>query len=75
MKFELLFFPDGCFTSTPEAYVCASPSVRYDEPDKRAGRILLTTESTSAAECHAQIDNLIADLQKLKQMALRKFKK
>ncbi len=73
MKFDLLFFPDGCYTHRPEAYVCAQPSGGYEEPDPRAGHILLTTESTSAAECHTQIDGLIADLQKLKQKASRKF--
>ena len=74
MKFDLLFFPEGYFTSVPEAYVCALSLSGYDKPDKRAGHVLLTTESTSAAECHAQIDRLIADLQKLKQKASQKFK-
>jgi hypothetical protein len=65
MKFELLFFPDGRFTNGPEAYVCALSSGGYDKPDPRAGHYLLTTESTSEAECHAQIDGLINDLETL----------
>lgn len=74
MKFELLFFADGCFTCVPEAYVCASPSVGYDKPDPRSDYILLTSESTSEAECHRQIDALISDLKKLKVKASRKFR-
>jgi hypothetical protein len=73
MKFGLLFFPDGCFICVPEAYVCASPSVGYNKPDPRSGYILLTSESTSEAECHKQIDALISDLKKLKAKASRKF--
>lgn len=65
MKFDLLFFLHGCFTSGPEAYVCATPAGDYKEPDPRAGNILLTIESTSAAECHEQIDELIAELKGL----------
>ena len=74
MKFDLLFFADGCFTCGPEAYVCASPSTRYKKPDPRSGYILLTHESTSGTECHKQIDALINDLKKLKVKASRKFR-
>ena len=73
MKFDLLFFPEGWFTSGAEAYVCALPSGPYDPPDKRAGHILLTSESTSLAECHAHIDCLIADVERLKGEASRRF--
>jgi hypothetical protein len=75
MKFELLFFPDGCFTRVPEAYVCVLPRGGYNKPDPRAGHHLLTIESTSEAECHAQIDGLINDLRKLKVQASRKFRR
>lgn len=75
MKFELLFFPEGCFTCVPEAYVCANPSVAYDKSDRRGGYILLTTESTSGEECHKQIDALIGDLKQLKVKVSREFAK
>jgi hypothetical protein len=74
MKFHLLFFPDSCFTCVPEAYICASPSIRYDKPDPRSDYILLTSESTSETECHRQIDALIKELQKLKISASKKFR-
>jgi hypothetical protein len=73
MKFDLLFFPDGCFTCGPEAYVIATPPGEYDKPDLRAGHVLLTHETTSTEECSHQIDLLIKDLEKLKLVAKSKF--
>jgi hypothetical protein len=75
MKFGLLKFPEGCFTCVAEVYVCAAPHGGYNEPDPRAGHDLLTHESTSAEECHAQIDQLIAELSGLKAEVSRFFKK
>jgi len=74
MKFELLFFKDGCFTSGQEAYICALTCGGYEKPDPRSGHLLLTTESCSESECHKHIDALIGDLQKLKVEASRKFR-
>ncbi len=42
---------------------------------KSEGRILPFPEATSAAECIAQIDRLIRDLQRLKPKVVREFKK
>jgi hypothetical protein len=74
MNFEFLFVKDGCWTSGPEAYVCALSSGGYEKPDPRSGRFLLTHESCSESECHKHIDALIRDLQKLKMEASRKFR-
>jgi hypothetical protein len=75
MKFELLFFPVGCFTRGPEAYVCARPLGNYEKPDPRSGHILLTSECTDESECHEQIDLLISELKQKKVEASRKFKR
>ena len=66
MRFDLLFFPDGCFTRVAEAYICVAPRGGYNEPDPRAGYLSLTSESISEEECNAQIDDLISELEKLK---------
>jgi hypothetical protein len=55
--------------------VCAVLKSPHEKPDKRAGHNLMTSESCSEEECHAQIDRLIDDLKRLKVVASRKFRK
>ena len=77
MKFDLLFLPDG---KSPfrgaAAYVFVADSGRYGDTqnDPRHGKIMLTSESMSEAECHKQIDDLMGDLKELKAKVSRKFR-
>jgi hypothetical protein len=73
MKFDLLFTADGWQTLRPEAYIEATPSGSYETSDPRAGHILLTNEMCNAKECCQQIDVLIAELEKLKLVAVYHF--
>jgi hypothetical protein len=75
MKFKLLFLSEGQgWTNRKEAYVCALPSGDYIKPDPRAGHVLLSNECVNEAQCHAAIERLISDLQKLKAEVSRKFR-
>ena len=77
MKVDLLYLPVGKSPfRTAVAYVVVGESGRYgdNENDPRHGKIMLTSESTSEAECHKQIDHLISDLNELKNKVSRKFR-
>ena len=83
MKFDLFFPKVG---ETPEdqqaetifnhptqvAYVEVNP--RHSDWVESGDRVIITRESTSAAECCMLIDELIDDLKQLKPKARRKFK-
>lgn len=78
MKFDLLFLPEG---KSPfrrvAAYIYVAEHGGYGDSakDARYGKLMLTSESTNATECHRQIDRLISDLEKLKTKASRKFQR
>jgi hypothetical protein len=76
-RLDLLLLPSGKgWTRGPEAYVCAvSRGVCYEQPDPRGGVFLLTIECTNEGECHDAIDELVAELKRLKVKASRWLEK